>query len=72
MQNTPETVTTIAAKAAPPVGVISALFAGITVPDVIQWFTAIYVVLTVIHKAYHMWRDFKGRPAGRAPEDELL
>jgi len=67
MQGT-ETGTTMAAKAATPVAVAAANHFGMSLPDVIQWGTAIYIGLMVIHKLWHMWMEF--RTGKRAPESE--
>lgn len=66
-----EPVSLIAAKAAPPVVVVGAHAAGITLPEVVQILTAIYVGLMIIHKLWHMRVEWKtGKPQSET-EGEL-
>ncbi len=67
-----ETGSTIVAKVSAPAAVAAANLAGVTVPDVIQWGTAIYVVLMIIHKLWHMWKEFKTGKVTPESEGELL
>lgn len=63
-----EPVSAMAAKAAPPVAVISAHAAGVTVPEAIQIATLVYLILMIAHKAWHWWRELR---TGRVmPESE--
>lgn len=63
-----EPVSAMAAKAAPPVAVVGAHVAGITVPEAIQIATLVYVVLMIIHKLWHMWKEW--RTGKTMPESE--
>ncbi len=45
------------AKAAPPIAVIGAQFAGFDIPNAIQVLTLIYVVLMLVHKIWQMGRE---------------
>ena len=58
----------MAAKVAPPAAVVGAHAAGITVPDAIQIATLVYVILMIIHKGWHMWKELK--TGKRMPETE--
>lgn len=63
-----ESVSAMAAKAAPPVVVVGAHAAGITVPEAIQIATLVYVILMIVHKCWHMWKEWR---TGRVtPESE--
>lgn len=63
-----EPIATMAVKAAPPVAVVSAHAAGITVPEAIQYVTLLYVSLLTLHKLWHMWKELRtGKPM---PESE--
>lgn len=63
-----EPVSAMAAKAAPPVAVVGAHAAGLTLPDVVQILTGIYVALMIAHKAWHWWREV--RTGKLVPESE--
>lgn len=63
-QQTAETAAAMSVKAAPPVTVGGALALGIPVADWIQYFTLIYLVLMIGHKAWHIIKEWKsGREA---------
>jgi hypothetical protein len=63
-----EPVYAMAAKAAPPVAVVSAHAYGLTLPELVQILTAIYVGLMIAHKLWHMWKELRtGKPM---PESE--
>lgn len=49
----------MAAKVAPPVAVASVEFAGVTLPELVHIATLTYVVLMIIHKCWHMWKEWK-------------
>lgn len=66
-----ESISTMAAKAAPPVVVASAQFVGITVPEAIQDLTLLYVALMVIHKLWHMWKEWRTGKVMPVSEGEL-
>lgn len=58
-----EPVSAMAAKAAPPVAVVGAHVAGITLPELVQAATLVYVSLMIIHKLWHMWKEWRtGKP----------
>lgn len=62
-QESIETGVAMAAKAAPPVAVASASAYGITLPELVQLATLIYVGLMIVHKCWHMWKEWKtGKP----------
>lgn len=52
-----DTVATMAAKSAPPVGVSIATVAGIQVSEVLLWATLIYTLLMIGHKCYQIYKD---------------
>ncbi len=59
-QQAADTMATMAAKAAPPIAVVSANIAGWPVPDLVQWITLAYVFLMFCHKAWQMgWGAYK-------------
>jgi hypothetical protein len=55
-----ETVTTIAAKLAPPASVSIANIAGYPVSDILIWLTLAYTAVLFGHKLVQIWREFKG------------
>lgn len=55
-----DTVATMAAKSAPPVGVSIATVAGIQVSEVLLWATLIYTLLMIGHKCYQIYKDVTG------------
>lgn len=63
-----EPVSAMAAKAAPPVAVVGAHAAGISLPELVQAATLVYVSLMIVHKLWHMWVEW--RTGKRAPESE--
>lgn len=56
-QHSIETGATMAAKAAPPVGVSLATVFGIPVNELLLWATLIYTVLMIAHKLYTIVHD---------------
>lgn len=66
-----EPASAIAVKAAPPVAVVGAHAAGLTLPDVVQILTGIYVALMVIHKCWHMWKEWRTGKVMPVSEGEL-
>jgi hypothetical protein len=63
-----EPASAMAAKVAPPIVVVGAHAAGITLPEAIQIATFIYLGLMIIHKLWHMWKELRtGKPM---PESE--
>ena len=58
-QESIETGVAMVAKAAPPVAVVSASAAGITLPELVQLATLVYVFLMIVHKCWHMWKEWK-------------
>ena len=70
MQQATETGAALTAKIVPPVSVIGAEVVGFHVPEMIQVMTLIYIVLLVIHKTWHMWKEWKtGRAVPEFPEE---
>jgi hypothetical protein len=53
-----ESMTVLAAKAAPPVSVSIASIAGVHVSDMVLWATLVYTTLLIIHKVYEVWKDW--------------
>lgn len=51
---------TMIAKAAPPASVSIFTLAGVPLSDLVLLLTAIYTVMMILHKAWQMWRDFRG------------
>lgn len=66
-----ESASAMAAKAAPPVAVVGAHAAGITVPEAIQIATLVYVVLMIVHKVWHMWKEWRTGKVMPESEGEL-
>jgi hypothetical protein len=67
MQTT-ESAAAIAAKLSPPTAIAIAPAMGITVPEAIQIATLLYVILMIVHKLWHMWKELRtGVPT---PESE--
>jgi len=64
----------LSARAAPPAAaaVVGADFAGFTVPALIQFFTLVWIILVVVHKAWHLWKEWKSGKESTEPEDEPL
>jgi len=58
-QETIETGAAMAVKMAPPVAVVTAAKAGITLPELVQLATLVYVLLMIVHKCWHMWKEWK-------------
>lgn len=66
-QQTTETGVTMTAKAAPPLGVVGAHLAGMSIADWVQWATLIYVLMMIAHKGWHMWKEWR---TGKAVGDD--
>lgn len=66
-----EPVSAMAAKAAPPVAVVGAHAAGLTLPEVVQVLTGIYVGLMIVHKLWHMLKEWRTGKAMPESEGEL-
>jgi len=50
----------MATKASPPIAVAAAnTFSDLTVPDIVNYLTLVYLVLMISHKAWSMWREYK-------------
>lgn len=67
-----ETGVAMVAKAAPPVAVVSASAAGITLPELVQFTTLIYVALMIIHKCWHMWKEWRTGKTEPEIDERLL
>jgi hypothetical protein len=52
-----ETVATVTAKVAPPVGVSLATVAGYQVSELVLWATLVYTVLMIGHKVYQIYLE---------------
>ncbi len=60
-QQTVETASGMAAKAAAPVSVSLATVAGYQVSEILLWATLIYTVLMIAHKIYSIYKDVMGK-----------
>lgn len=60
-QQTVETASGMAAKAAAPVSVSLATVAGYQVSEILLWATLIYTVLMIAHKIYSIYKDVTGK-----------
>ena len=58
-QHTAETAASITTKAAPPVTVVGAKLAGMPVADWVTYLTAIYLVMMIAHKGWHMYKEWR-------------
>jgi hypothetical protein len=63
MSQSTDTVITMTAKAAPPIAVVTAQVAGMTVADWVQVATLIYVILMASHKAWQMYKEWRDDPS---------
>jgi hypothetical protein len=59
MTDSKETLTAIAVKATPPVGVSIASIFGYPVSDVLIWATLIYTLLLIVQKCYQIYKEVK-------------
>jgi hypothetical protein len=60
-----ETGASMIAKASPPVAVVSAKLCGITLPDIVQWLTIIYLAILIGHKSWQIFKEWhSGRKSG--------
>lgn len=67
-----ESAPAITAKASLPVGVVVAERIGFTVSELIQYLTALWLLLLVVQKIWHLWDKWKtGREMDDAEEDPL-
>jgi hypothetical protein len=66
-----ESITTMAAKAAPPVAVASAQAVGITLPEAVQLAALFYTILMIVHKLWHMWKEWRTGKAMPVSDGEL-
>ena len=56
-----ETGITLATKATPPIAVTATnMFSDITVPEIVNYLTLIYLLLLVSHKAWSWFREWRG------------
>ncbi len=60
-QQTVETASGMAAKAAAPVSVSLATVAGYQVSEILLWATLVYTVLMIAHKIYSIYKDVMGK-----------
>lgn len=60
-QQTVETASGMAAKAAAPVSVSIATVAGYQVSEILLWATLVYTVLMIAHKLYTIYKDLAGK-----------
>lgn len=56
-QQTVETASSMATKAAAPVTVSLATVAGYQVSEILLWATLIYTILMIAHKLYSIYKD---------------
>jgi hypothetical protein len=59
MTDNKETLTAIAVKTTPPIGVSIASVCGYPVSDVLIWATLIYTILLIIQKIYQIYKEVK-------------
>lgn len=59
MSHHDEPVSAMIAKASPPVAVVTAHLAQITIPEIINYATLLYLCLMISHKAWRMWREYR-------------
>ena len=59
---TAESGVALIAKAAPPVSVSLATFAGYQVSELVLWGTLIYTCLLIAHKLIAIYKDLRGKP----------
>jgi hypothetical protein len=63
---TDETATFMATRVTPPLAVAATnMFSNITVPEIVNVLTALYLLLMITHKAWTMYRDYKRGPDRR-------
>ena len=60
-QQTVETASSMATKAAAPVTVSLATVAGYQVSEILLWATLIYTILIIAHKLYSIYKDVVGK-----------
>jgi len=60
-QQTVETASSMATKAAAPVTVSLATVAGYQVSEILLWATLIYTILMIAHKLYSIYKDVVGK-----------
>ncbi len=66
MNATDETGSFMATKVAPPIAVTATnLFSGMTVPDIVNYLTLLYLLLMISNKAWHMFKEWK---TGKDPD----
>lgn len=66
MNATDETGSFMATKVTPPIAVAATnLFSGMTVPDIVNYLTLVYLLLMISNKAWHMFKEWK---AGKDPD----
>lgn len=58
MEASNETVAMVA-KAAPPIGVAASNLYGISLPDLVQYATLVYLALLIGHKAWRWSKEWK-------------
>lgn len=60
MNSTDETGTYMATKATPPIAVsVANTFSGMTLPEVVNWATLVYLLLLISHKGWAMHKEWK-------------
>lgn len=61
-----ENTADMATKLTPPIAVAATnMFSNITVPEIVNVLTMIYLILVITHKAWTMYRDYKRGPDRR-------
>lgn len=66
-----ETSAAMLAKTAPPIAVVGAEYIGITLPELVHLATLFYVGLMIVHKCWHMWKEWKTGKITPESEGEL-
>lgn len=65
--STTETTTYMVTKVTPPVAVVAGNIAGLSLPELVQWATLLYLALMISHKVWRMYKEWK---SGKGALDE--
>lgn len=61
---TAETAVSVAAKSSPPLAVAAGNFAGMSLPDLVQYATLLYLAMLIAHKGWRMYKEYKTGKGG--------
>jgi hypothetical protein len=67
-----ESAAAMAAKLSPPAAVGIAPIMGITLPELVQIAALVYTILMIVHKVWHMWKEWRTGRAMPESEGEML